>query len=142
MMLLVATVFMVNFASAQEDKMISFTQLPTKAQEFVKSHFANIEVTSVWKDTEFLRVEDYTVVLDNGTEIEFYSNGEWKEIKSRGNEIPNKIIPTGIAQYLQKRYNNMPIKEIKKKRTGYEVELSNGLDLEFNSKGKFLRIDD
>ena len=78
MMLLVATVFMVNFASAQEDKMISFTQLPAKAQEFVKSHFANIEVTSVWKDTEFLRVEDYTVVLDNGTEIEFYSNGEWK----------------------------------------------------------------
>ena len=49
---------------------------------------------------------------------------------------------TEIAQYLQKRYNNMPIKEIKKKRTGYEVELSNGLDLEFNSKGKFLRIDD
>jgi len=36
----------------------------------------------------------------------------------------------------------MPIKEIKKKRTGYEVELSNGLDLEFNSKGKFLRMDD
>ena len=64
------------------------------------------------------------------------------EIKSRGNEIPTKIIPTEIAQYLQKRYNNMPIKEIKKKRTGYEVELSNGLDLEFNSKGKFLRIDD
>ena len=70
-----------------------------------------------------LLVEDYTVVFNNGTEIEFYPSGEWKEVKSRGTEIPAKIIPSGIAQYVSQNYNGHPIKKISKKRYGYEVEL-------------------
>ena len=34
------------------------------------------------------------------------------------------------------------IKEIQKERRKYEVSLSNGLDLDFNLNGKFLKIDD
>ncbi|MDO4880544.1 MAG: PepSY-like domain-containing protein [Capnocytophaga sp.] len=142
MMLLVAAVFMVNFASAQDDKAISFSELPAKAQEFVKNYFSEAEITSVWKDTELLSVEDYSVVLNNGTEIEFYPNGGWKKVETRGSVIPAKIIPSGISEYLNKHYPNTSVKEIKKKKRGYEVELSNGLDLEFNSNGKFLRVDD
>jgi hypothetical protein len=32
--------------------------------------------------------------------------------------------------------------KIKKSSRKYEVEISNGLDLEFNKKGEFIRIDD
>ena len=137
----VTVLFAVNFAAAKEVQ-IKFSELPQKAQTFVRTHFSESDVASVWKDTEMLLVEDYTVILSNGLEIDFYPNGDWKEVKSRGTEIPSKIIPSGIAQYVSQNYNGQMIKELKKKRYGYEVELSGGTDLEFSQNGKFLRVDD
>ena len=101
MVTVVTALFAMQAAMAQDDVQITFDKLPAKAQSFVKTHFPKEEVASVWKDTEMLRVEDYTVALSNGTKVEFLPNGEWKEIKkSRGSEIPAKIIPNGIAQYV------------------------------------------
>ena len=137
----VTVLFAVNLAAAN-DVPIKFSELPQKAQTFVKTHFSESDIASVWKDTEMLLVEDYTVVFNNGTEIEFFPSGEWKEVKSRGTEIPAKIIPNGIAQYVSQNYSGHPIKKISKKRYGYEVELIGGTDLEFSQNGKFLRIDD
>ena len=137
----VTVLFAVNFAAAK-DVQIKFSELPQKAQTYVRTHFSESDVASVWKDTEMLVVEDYTVVLNNGLEIEFYPSGDWKEVKSRGTEIPSKIIPSGIAQYVSQNYNGQMIKELKKKRYGYKVELSGGIDLEFSQNEKFLRVDD
>ena len=137
----VTVLFAVNFAAAK-DVQIKFSELPQKAQTYVRTHFSESDVASVWKDTEMLVVEDYTVVLNNGLEIEFYPSGDWKEVKSRGTEIPAKIIPNGIAQYVSQNYNGQRIKELKKKRYGYKVELSGGIDLEFSQNEKFLRVDD
>jgi len=142
MVTVVTALFALQAAMAQDDVQITFDKLPAKAQNFVKTHSPKEEVASVWKDTEMLRVEDYTVALSNGTEVEFLPNGEWKEIKSRGSEIPASIIPSGIRDYVKKNYASSTIKDIKKKRYGYEVELTGDIDLEFNSKGKFLRVDD
>ena len=90
------------------------TNFLPRLRVFVKTHFPKEEVASVWKDTEMLRVEDYTVALSNGTEVEFLPNGEWKEIKSRGSEIPASIIPSGIRDYVKKHYASSTIKDIKK----------------------------
>ena len=137
----VTVLFAVNIAAAK-DVQIKFSELPQKAQTYVRTHFSESDVASVWKDTEMLLVEDYTVVLSNGLEIDFYPNGDWKEVKSRGTEIPSKIIPSGIFQYVSQNYNGQRIKELKKKRYGYKVELSGDIDLEFSQNEKFLRIDD
>ena len=143
MVTVVTALFALQAAMAQDDVQITFDKLPAKAQSLVKTHFPKEEVASVWKDTEMLRVEDYTVALSNGTKVEFLPNGEWKEIKkSRGSEIPAKIIPNGIAQYVSQNYSGHPIKKISKERNGYEVELIGGTDLEFSQNGKFLRIGD
>lgn len=137
----VTVLFAVNFVAAK-DVQIKFSELPQKAQTYVRTHFSESDVASVWKDTEMLLVEDYTVILSNGLEIDFYPNGDWKEVKSRGTEIPSKIIPSGIFQYVSQNYNGQRIKELKKKRYGYKVELSGDIDLEFSQNEKFLRIDD
>ena len=137
----VTVLFAVNFAAAKAVQ-IKFSELPQKAQTYVRTHFSESDVASVWKDTEMLVVEDYTVVLNNGLEIDFYPNGDWKEVKSRGTEIPAKIIPSGISQYVSQNYNGQRIKELKKKRYGYKVELSGGIDLEVSQHEKVLRVDD
>ena len=71
----VTVLFAVNFAAAK-DVQIKFSELPQKAQTDVRTHFSESDVASVWKDTEMLLVEDYTVILSNGLEIDFYPNGD------------------------------------------------------------------
>ena len=63
-------------------------------------------------------------------------------VKARNGAVPTKIVPAKISKYVHKNYPNVLIKEIQKERRKYEVSLSNGLDLDFNLNGKFLKIDD
>nr|WP_242499231.1 PepSY-like domain-containing protein [Flavobacterium sp. 140616W15] len=46
-----------------------------------------------------------------------------------------------IVSYINTNFANTTITKIDKGTWGYEVNLSNGLELEFNSKGNFIRID-
>ena len=92
-------------------------------------------------DDDYLKKE-YEVVLINGTKMEFKGNGDWKEVKSKKVKIPTGFIPKKISTYVQKSFPNTGIKKIEKKRFSYEVELINGIDLEFDSKGNFIKFDD
>ena len=129
-------------ANAQEDGLIPVQSLPASAQTFINQNFSANNIVSVWQDNEKGRVEDYTVLFADGTEVEFRANGDWKEVKARNGAVPAKIVPAKISKYVHKNYPNILIKEIQKERRKYEVSLSNGLDLDFNLNGKFLKIDD
>ena len=134
------TIVAVQDLSAR-DFPITFDQLPANAQAFVKQYFKVENIASVWKDDDIYD-QDYKVYFNDGTQIEFFANGEWEEIKTRAYAVPAKLIPNGIAQFVNKNYPQIDIYKIQKKHYGYEVELTNGLDLEFNLNGQFLRIDD
>ena len=97
------TVIAVQDLSAK-DTPITFEQLPAKAQAFVKQHFKVNDIASVWKDDDF-HDQDYKVYFNDGTQIEFYANGDWEEVKTRTQAVPAKLIPNGIAQYVKK---NLP----------------------------------
>ena len=58
------------------------------------------------------------------------------------NRVSAEAIPMKITEYLQRSFPNTFIKEIKKNRNKIEVEISNGLELEFTKEGDFKRIDD
>jgi hypothetical protein len=133
--------FVVTNASAQ-DKAISFAKLPTKAQVFVKKHFSENDIATVMMDTEYLIKKEYEVILKNGSKMEFDADGEWKKIAMKEIAVPAQLVPATISQYIHKSFPNTFVKEVKKQKNGYEVEISNGLDLEFSKKGQFIRIDD
>lgn len=133
--------FTVTLASAQ-DKVISFSKLPAKAQVFMKKHFSEKDVVTTVMDTEYLFKKEYKVILKNGSKIEFDADGEWEEVEMKGAPVPTKIIPSTISQYIHKSFPNTFVKEIKKGRKIYEVEISNGLDLEFSKEGAFIRVND
>ena len=120
-------------ATAQDEGLVPISTLPASAQSFIKQHFSANSIVSVWQDTEKGKVEDYTVL---------FADGNWKEVKSRNGQVSPKIVPTKITKYVHKNYPNVIVKEIKKERTKYEVDLSNGVELIFNLNGKFLKIDD
>ena len=85
--------------------------------------------------------DDYEVYLANGTKVEFTLQGDWKEVRCAGG-VPAAIVPAAISKYVKTNYANAAIVKIDKKYSGYEVELNNGLELKFDTKGKFLAIDD
>ncbi|MFV0328295.1 MAG: PepSY-like domain-containing protein [Dysgonomonas sp.] len=122
-----------------DDKVISVDNLPTNVQAFLQTHFASQEVRMVEKDND-----SYDVYLINGFEIEFTLSGEWDDIDGRGQQIPASIvalIPTNIPTYITTNYPNQFIVEINKEHFGYEIDLNNNLELEFDTEGNFLRID-
>ena len=137
------SLFAFGVATAQEeDGLVPASALPANAQTFINQHFSANSIVSVWRDTEKGRVEDYTVLFADGTEVEFLADGNWKEVKARNGQVSPKIVPAKIAKYVQKKFPKAMIKEIKKGRAKYEVDLTNGVELIFNLNGKFLKIDD
>ncbi|MBC8644054.1 PepSY-like domain-containing protein [Flavobacterium lindanitolerans] len=55
--------------------------------------------------------------------------------------VPTAIVPEAITTYVTANYAGQTINTIEIERTGYDIELSNGLDLVFDSRGQFIRID-
>ena len=107
----------------------------------MKEHFAQNKVVTALHDRD-ITDNDYTVMLDNGTKIEFDGSGKWESVKSRGAALPASVVPAKIAEYVKANYSPYTIEKIERKRYGYEVELSNDLDMKFTADGKFWGLDD
>jgi hypothetical protein len=141
-----ATMFAVStmFASCDKEKVISVSQLPTSSQAFIKTHFPDVTVGRVIKETEGLKTT-YTVYFINGFDVDFEKNGDWDDVDGHNNALPESILnllPAGIAEYVSANFPNYQIVEVNKERYGYEIGLSGDVDLKFNSSGGFIRYDD
>ena len=132
---------MLPFAAHADDHRIDKSQLPHEARVFIAKHFGGDDVLYAERD-KGLFTTDYEVVLKSGSRIEFNSDGDWEEVSSRKSAVPSSFIPSGITKYVASNYPGEFIREISRDGRGYDVELSNGIDLDFSSSGQFERIDD
>ena len=137
----VTTIFAASHTTFADDKPISFDQLPAKAQSFINKYFAGEEVSHITYDRDALSA-DYDVRFLSGTEVEFDSNGEWKDIDTRNGVVPAELIPQAIAKYVKSNYPNRTITEISRNHTHTEVTLNGGLELKFNKNHKLVEVDD
>lgn len=138
---LIAVLIGVFTASARDKYSHDIATLPVAAQTIVKNNF-KAGVSHIKIDKDFGVVKEYDVVLTDGSEITFDSKGNWKDIEVKGNgSVPVKLVPAAIATYVKQNQKNVKITGIEKNRSGYEVELSNGVEMKFNSDGKFIKYD-
>lgn len=115
--------------------------LPEAAKLMIKKHF-NSKVSLVKTEKRLGSVHEYEVILTDGTEIEFDSKGNWDKVEtSASKSVPASLVPAAISQYVKDNYKKFKIVSLDKERHGYSVELSNGVDMEFDHNGKFLRFD-
>lgn len=125
-----------------QDRVITFQELPAAAQKFISSHFVADDISYIKEERKRSVVQEYEVKFKNGDEVEFDKNSDWKEVSMKTGVVPVAIVPEKIRNYVTRSFPDTHIKEIKKKRRYIEVEISNGLELEFSHAGEFLRIDD
>ncbi len=136
---LALTLFSVSLSA--RDEIISEQQLPAAAKTFGNQYFTHRTVSLAKKDVDFGSTT-YDVVLNSGTKIEFNAKGEWKEVDCAPAAVPAALIPAAIAKYVKANYANLKIVKIERDRSGFDIELSNDVDLRFDKQGKFIRVDD
>ena len=111
-----------------------FVSLPENSETFVKTNFPNATVSHKERDDD-----EYEVILTDGTEINFFLNGDWKKVDGNFHPLPDAVIPTEVMDTVKRMYPDVSVIEIKKEYYGYEVKLTNRMELEIDNKGKFLR---
>lgn len=118
---------------------IDRSALPEEAQQMLKEHFPNAKVGMIKVDKHLLKKTDYDVRLVNGTTIEFNSKGKWTSVDCKTREVPAALVNKTIRKHVQNNYPDTKIVKIEKESSGYEIELSDGVELHFNHLGKLTR---
>lgn len=127
-------------ANASDDRPIEVKDLPAAAQQFIRTHFPDAQVSYATVDKE-LMTKDYKVVFTDGRKVEFSKSGEWTEVEAKHAELPAAIVPQQIRDYIDKHHAGQRVRQIERDRHGYEVKLTNGIELDFNKRFVVVGID-
>ena len=125
-----------NVMADDDDRVITYDQLPQAAQTFLKTHFATkvpLLVTADW--------DDFTISYESGEKIEFNRSGEWKDIECYNSKVPADAVPEQIYTYLNQNYPGKSVIKIERHRSVYEVKLNNGMEVEFNRNFQVTDVD-
>ncbi len=133
-------VFSIQVALADNDKPISFNQLPQAAQKFVKQHFPKAKVAFVKMDTELFD-KSYDLMFNNGDKLEFDKNGAWTEVNCKATAVPDKVIPEAIKKYVKTNYPEAKVLSIERDRYDYEIKLSNFWEIKFDLNFNVIDMD-
>lgn len=115
--------------------------LPQAAKSVIQKNF-KAEVSVIKIDKTLGKINEYEVVLTDGSEITFDSKGNWKEVEtSKKKSVPAGFVPKPVSDYVAKNHKGQKIVGIEIKHDGYEVDLSNGIDIKFDKSGNFVKYD-
>jgi hypothetical protein len=123
-----------------DDRPISFNKLPSPAKVYIQTYFPGEKTSFVAKDDD-LAFAEYTVIMMNGTKLEFSHSGALSKISS-SDGIPAELIPESIREYVQKHYPGAGFVEFDIDRRTYEVKLTNRMELKFNNNFHLIAVDD
>ena len=147
---MIAVVLVVALATVSaRDKIVSADALPKAAKDFIATNFAELTVQYVEKDCNEYEVQLVASVGGNGmdsmsgatvatgAEITFKGNGDWESVKSYGG-IPTGILPAAATSYISSTFANAKLVEVEKTWKGFEVKLSNRMEVYFDKNGTCL----
>lgn len=140
MIALVCAVTFSATAHADNEKPINVSQLPSAAQQIIQKNFASHKVALAKVESGLIE-KSYDVIFTNGDKLEFDRNGKWTEISCKTSSVPSALVPATIAQYVTTNYPGTNIVQIERDRKEYDVKLSTGLEITFNSKYQVIDID-
>lgn len=121
------------------DMVISVGELPSNAQNFISQNFKGTNATLVKKD-----LDSFEVNLSDGTEIEFMTNGDWKDVDGKYKAIPLDFLPKELLSKAQASQANAQIVKVEKEVSGYKFQFNNNMEVYIDAKGNVLgqKMDD
>jgi hypothetical protein len=125
---------------ADNDKPVGFEGLPAAAKQFIETHFPEAKITLATVERGLWPT--YDVIFTDGTKIEFTHSGEWTEIDCRHSFVPESVLPAGIAAFIREHHPDVKVQDVERDRLGYELNLTNRLEISFWANGKLRGYDD
>lgn len=111
------------------------TEWPVAIDDYVANNYPDAEIDEV----ELNGDGTYEVELDNDTELLFDADGNFLEVIMEEDEDEAVTEwPTAIDEYVAANHPDTIIEEVELKDGIYEVELSDGTELEFDADGNFI----
>ena len=135
--LLMALMCLMSSSILADDTPIPVDQLPEAARTFVQTNFKDQKIVYAEKDWN-----SFECRLADGTKIEFTKKGAWKKIDRKNVAVPAALVPENIQKYVKDNFAGCTVTKIDKERYGYDIELSNDIDLKFNFQGALIGMDD
>lgn len=129
-------------AGRDDDRPIRIDRLPEKARTFIQKHFGGIKVALAKMESDFFE-KSYEVIFVNGNKVEFYGDGDWKEIECKYTEVPDSAVPSFIRSYVRDNHAGRKIWKLEygEEKKRYEVKLSDRLELTFDLKGNLVDLE-
>lgn len=113
-------------------------KVPSRSKAFIDQYFPHSSIVIVEMDDDDDNGREYSVLLNDGTKIEFDLQGEWQRVGRNKTGVPSVLVPQPILQYVKTHYPEDVITKLSKKPYGYKIELSNDEDVRFNPQGQFI----
>lgn len=121
-------------------RLLSFSEIPTEILEYKTAHFPENNIIRAIEETDF-DVLTYELFLEGRFELDFNENLEIVEIEGV-TKLPDSVIPQSILEFVTQNYPNNYIIEWELEQGYQKIELNNGIEIEFELNGDFIRIDD
>jgi len=120
-------------------------QTQISINNFVATYFPNEEVIATIKDGF-----DYDVTLSDYTQISFdgslFGKLDWDEVDCRranmNTTVPAALVPAEINNLVSRLHGGQTITKIAKDNRGWDIELTNGIELEFDKRFNLVDMDD
>ena len=125
---------------ADNDKPITFSELPEAAQSLVQTYFQGKTIALVTVEGGVVS-KSYDIVFASGEKVEFDRKGNWTEIDCKGSSVPEALVPEAIKAYVKQTYPGQTIVSIEVDNKETEIELSNRLEITFNKRYQVVDID-
>ena len=127
---------MMSLLAFADGRYIAAEAIPAGAKTFLNKYFANVAV--VYPEQEY---NEFEVHLENGVEIEFTGNGDWKSVDAKWQPIPTTIVPPSVLAAVKAMYPKAAIVKIEKDWNGFDIELDNRMELKVADNGKVYEVE-
>ena len=113
--------------------------------DFVRAYFPDTEVIANIKDglDRDVTLSDYTQI---GVDGNLFGKLEWDEVDCRhaslSTAVPAALVPVEISNYVNRINGGQSITKIAKDNLGWDIELSNGIEIEFDKRFNVVDFDD
>ncbi|MDR1878227.1 MAG: PepSY-like domain-containing protein [Bacteroidales bacterium] len=131
---------LILMTACSQETIIPQEALPLEITTYISTHFPDYSILQSVKDRDDF-VLTYDIILSDGISLEFNRKNEIIDIDGHS-KLPDSVIPEKILLYVKTNYPSSIITDWELDDRNQQVQLDNGLDIEFTMSGDFVRIDD
>lgn len=124
----------------RNQRLLETNEIPTKILRYKEEHFPENEIVRAIEETNH-GVFTYELFLEGNFELDFNEYFQIVEIEGK-TKLPDSVIPTPILEYVVQHYPDNFITDWELEGHYQKVELDNGIELEFELNGDFIKMDD